>query len=409
MRIVHVPRRFSARAWGGTETVVLELAVRQRGLGHDARIVTTTALDATSHEAMRGVPIERYPAFYPYLGLSAEARNQLDRKGGNLFSFAVRRRLLSGPAFEVLHLHAGKRLGGIGRQAAQRRGVPYVITLHGGAHHVPAAEVATWTAPTRGSLEWGKALGWWVGARRVLQDAAAVICLSPAEANAVVAEVPEARVEVIGNGVDAPRFAAGSGQRFRQRYALPYGVPVVAVIGRVDVQKGQLDAVRALAAIPHAHLVLAGPVTSESYAAGLVAEARQLGLEGRVTILPGFDPESQDLVDAYHAADVVMVPSRHEPFGVVVLEAWAAGRPVVATRVGGIPSFVTDREDALLVPPGDPGALSAAAAGLLASPALWEQLSLAGARTAARYSWDAVTARHLALYDALRVRHRRAA
>lgn len=414
MRIIHVPRRFTRRAWGGTETVVLELASRQRALGHEASVVTTTALDPTASEMVDGVPVERFPAFYPYLGLGAAERDQLDRKGGNLFSFALRRRLRRGPAFDLLHLHTGKRLGGIGRQAAMHRGVPYVITLHGGAFDVPAAEAATWTAPSRGTIEWGKALGWWVGARRVLEDAAAVICLAPAEAREVAARMPRARVEVIGNGVDATRFAAGSGARFRARHGLPAGVPLLAVIGRVDVQKGQLDAVRALSLLathPAPHLLLAGPVTREDYAAQVLEETRRLGLEGRVTLLPGLVPGSQDLVDAYHAADLVLVPSHHEPFGLVVLEAWAAGRPVVATRTGGIPSFVEDGRDALLTEPRAPEALAGAADRLLADHALRAALAHAGtAKATTGYSWDAVLARHLELYqDVCARRARRAA
>lgn len=402
MKIIHLPRRFTRQAWGGTETVVLELAARQRAFGHDATIVTTTALDPAPSDRLRGVPVERFPAFYPYLGLSSESRAQLDQKGGNLFSFALRRRLLGGPEFDLLHLHAGKRLGGIGRQAARHRGIPYVITLHGGAFDVPAAEAATWTAPAAGAIEWGKVLGWWVGARRVLEDAAAVICLSPDEAAAVRAAVPAARVEIVGNGVDADRFARGSGDRFRARYGISPTATLVATIGRVDVQKGQRDAVRSLAGLAQdsdLHLLIAGPVTSETYARQVREDIRHLGLERRVTILPGFDPVSLDLVDAYHAADVVLVPSHHEPFGLVVLEAWAAGRPVVATRVGGIPSFVEDGRDAVLVPPGEPAAMLQAVQSLLDHPARRDALARAGAAKAVgRYSWDAVTTRHLDLY-----------
>lgn len=414
MRIVHLPRRFTRQAWGGTETVVMALAARQRDRGHDASILTTTALDSCPREVLDGVPVERLPAFYPYFGLGAAARAQLDRKGGNLFSFAIRRRLLR-DSFDLLHLHTGKRLGGIGRQAALSRGVPYVITLHGGAFDVPATEAATWTAPAAGTLEWGKLLGWWVGARRVLADAAAVICLSPGEADAVRAQIPGARVEVMPNGVDTGRFATGSGERFRTRHRIPHAARLLATIGRVDSQKGQLDAVHALARLaatdPSAHLLIAGPVTSEDYARRVRNDVRALGLEQRVTLVSGLAPNSQELVDAYHAADLVLVPSHHEPFGIVVLEAWAAGRPVVATRIGGIPSFAEHDHDAMLVEPGAPEALAQAAAHLLRNPDRRVEIARAGARKArALYSWDAVTDRTLDLYHDLRSRtDRRAA
>ena len=69
------------------------------------------------------------------------------------------------------------RTGGIGRYVARRRGIPYVVTLHGGVFDVPAEEAQSLTDPTRGTLEWGKVLGWWVGSRRVLDDAAAILCV----------------------------------------------------------------------------------------------------------------------------------------------------------------------------------------------------------------------------------------
>ena len=403
MRVVHLPRRFTRHSWGGTETVVMELARRQRALGHDARILTTTALDARRDEIMDGVPVERLPAFYPYLGLSAEARHRLDQKGGNLFSFALRRRLLGQP-FDLLHLHTGKRLGGIGRQVALRQNRPYVITLHGGVFDVPADESARWTAPAAGAFEWGKVLGWWVGARRVLEDAAAVICLAPGEADAVRSRIPAARVEVLPNGVDTDRFARGDGSGFRARHGISQSAALLGVIGRVDAQKGQLDAVRAFQALaasqPSAHLLIAGPVTDEDYARQLRATVTRCGLGHRVTILPGFPPGSPELVDAYHSADLVMVPSHHEPFGLVVLEAWVAGKPVVATRVGGIPSFAEHERSALLVPPAQPEALAAAAARLLGDRGLSARLAAAGRHQATTsYSWDAINARMLALYD----------
>lgn len=411
MRILHLPRRFTSQAWGGTETVVMELAARQRALGHDAVILTTTALDPRPTDLVAGVPVERFPAFYPYLGLGTAARQQLDQKGGNLFSFALRRRLLR-DRFEVLHLHTGKRLGGIGRQVARRHGVPYVITLHGGAFDVPAHEAASWTAPAAGTLEWGRVLGWWVGARRVLADAAAVICLSPGEADAVRERVPGARVEILPNGVDAARMADGSGARFRARHGIGEAVTLLATIGRIDAQKGQLDAVRSFgllaASDDRLHLMVAGPVTSEEYAGQVRTEVDRLGLRHRVTILPGFAPKSQDLVDAYHAADVVLVPSLHEPFGLVVLEAWAAGRPVVATRVGGIPSIAEHGRDAILVPAEAPAALAAATARLVGDPVMRQQIAAAGRHKArTRYSWDVITAHTLDLYRDVRPRSAR--
>ena len=124
MKVLQVPRRFTTRAWGGTETVVLETSRRLLASGHDTRIVCPNALDRTAFEDVGGVPVTRHPYFYPYLGLSSDARGQMDRKGGNLFSFSLFRDLMQDPNVDLLHAHTGKRLGGIVRTAARLRGAP---------------------------------------------------------------------------------------------------------------------------------------------------------------------------------------------------------------------------------------------------------------------------------------------
>lgn len=404
MNIVQVPRRFVSGEWGGTETVILETAKRLIARGHHTEILCPMALSDVADEAIQTIPVNRVSYFYPYLGLSGEARRMLDKKGGNLFSFPLMRRLKTCRDLDLVHLHTGKRLGGIVRHVARQRRLPYVVTLHGGVYDVPAEEAATWTEPTRGTIEWGKLLGAWVGARRVLDDAAAILCVGAAELAEVRARFPEKRVEAMPNGVDTCRFAVGDGSRFREAHTIPNGRRMVLTVGRIDPQKNQLLAVSALGRIVHAgtdaHLALIGAVTNQDYLEQVKTETERLGLTDRVTIVPGMAAGSQELVDAYHAADVFLLPSRHEPFGIVVLEAWAAGRPVVASRVGGVPSFVDDGDDGLLFGSGDSGEAAAHLLSVVHSQELSGRLAKAGrAKARASYDWDVVTSRLIALYE----------
>lgn len=93
-----------------------------------------------------------------------------------------------------------------------------------------------------------------------------------------------------------------------------------------------------------------------------------------------------------------MLPSRHEPFGIVNLEAMAAGKAVLATRVGGVPEVVVDGETGILVPPGDPEALAEGIRRLAGDPALRERLGAAGRERARLFSWDVVTEQYLEVY-----------
>jgi glycosyltransferase involved in cell wall biosynthesis len=412
LRTVQIPRRFVRDAWGGTETVVLETAKRLIARGHQTEVLCPNALADSDHEVMDGVPVRRFPYFYPYWGLGAAARDALDRKGGNLFSFSLLRALARTEGLDLIHLHTGKRLGGIGRTVARLRGIPYVVSLHGGVHDVPAAEAATWTAPTAGTIEWGRVLGSLVGSRKVLSEASAIICLSEAERRTIQARHPHARVELIPNGVDVARFSTGNGQAFRRAHGVPERARLLLLVGRVDPQKNQALALSLVGALaqrhPDVHLVLAGPTTSPAYAASLEHAIRARGLQPRVTWLSSLGHASQALVDAYHAADVCLLPSRHEPFGIVALEAWAAGKPVVASRVGGIPGFVESGVNGVLVDPDDERGWLEAIDTLLDSPVRAAALGENGRqRGRAEFDWDRVTDRLVGLYEDVAAVHAR--
>ncbi|MEW6753865.1 MAG: glycosyltransferase family 4 protein [Candidatus Latescibacterota bacterium] len=404
MKVVHVPRRFVRQEWGGTETVILETSRVLLRRGHGSRVVCAAALASAPREVLQGVPVERLPYFYPYWGLSARAREQLDRKGGNLFSFALLRRLQRPGDADIIHLHTGKRVGGIVRHAAHRLRIPYVVSVHGGALDVPAGEALSWTEPTRGSLEWGKALGWWVGSRRVWEDAAAILCVGRREQEMMQERHPGQRVIHLPNGVDVRRFAAGTGDSFRQRHGMGPQDRVILTVGRIDAQKNQLFLVRALPRLlrqeARTRLLLVGHVTGEEYCSRVQQEARALGVAERVTLIRGLDPASQELVEAYHAADLFALPSVHEPFGIVILEAWAAGLPVIASNVGGVPSFVEDGKDGLLFPPGDEEAFLGHVCRIWREPRAAARLgSLGRIKAEERFSWDHVTDRLLEIYE----------
>lgn len=407
---IQVPRRLVTTAWGGTETTVVETSRALAGAGHPTRIFTSLALSDRAEEDVSGVPVRRFPYVYPFFGLSRDARREMDRKGGNLVSLALLRALLREPDIQLLHAHSGKRLGGIVRTAARHRGIPYVVTLHGNVFDVPRAQMDDLTAPIRGKFEWGRPLGMMLGSRRVLEDADAVICVGQKEFEAAREALPGHRVEFLPNGVDSTRFARGNGRRLRARLAIPDTAKVMLCVSRIDPQKDQLSLIESLPAVltelPDTHLVLIGPVTRPAYLAHIEARIDDLGLRRRVHIIPGLAPGDPRLVEAYHSADVFCLPSMHEPFGIVILEAWAAGLPVVASRVGGIPGFVRDGSDALLFQPGDVTGLASAATTILRNFGLACRLADEGrARARSEFDWTVIGRRVADLYQDVVRRH----
>ena len=413
IRSIQVPRRFVANEWGGTETTILQSSRALNAAGHPTRIFTSLALSDKRRERMHDVEIRRHSYCYPFLGLSRTDRQEMDKKGGNLLSLPLLWSLLREPQVDLLHAHTGKRLGGIVRTAARLRGIPYVITLHGGYYDIPAGQMQQMLEPISKTLEWGKPFGALLGSRRVLQDAAAVLCVGENEYRAARAALPGQRVELLPNGVDSGFFADGDGERFRRHYDIPTGRRIILCVSRIDYQKNQLALVEALPGIlqhqPDAQLVLVGPVTIESYRARLLQRIERLGLQGRVNLIPGLTADDPLLRGAYQAADVFCLPSLHEPFGIVVLEAWAASLPVVAARVGGIPSFTRDGEDVLHADPEQPASLARQLLAVMDDPTLAGRLAGNGQRRARQeYDWCVISRQLSTLYSELAGRRRQA-
>ncbi len=223
----------------------------------------------------------------------------------------------------------------------------------------------------------------------VLRDCDAVIALTQLEADYLVsAGVLAARVHVVGGGVDIAAMQAGDARRFRARYALDR--PFVLFIGAYNVEKGAIALVEAVAALGREgrdlDLVMIGQPMARfmDYYRRLSAD-----VQARCHLLGPLGDE--DKADALAACEMLALPSRTESFGLVYLEAWAAGKPVIGARAGAVPAVVREGVDGVLVPFGDAAALARAIAALLDDPAMAQRLGLMGkARVSQAYTWDQV-------------------
>lgn len=215
------------------------------------------------------------------------------------------------------------------------------------------------------------------------------------------------RVEVIPPGVDHAIFFPGDRAAARRRLRLPAARPVLLFVGRIQPLKGADLAVRALASLtdPRAELVVVGGPSGPD-GAGEVTRlhdlAEELGVAGRVR---WFEPQPHAaLADYYRAADVCLVPSRSESFGLVALEAAACGTPVVASNVGGLRSLVDHGHTGFLVDGREAADYAAHVERLLADPAFAEELGISAAARSGRYTWSITAARLRRLYADLSAR-----
>ncbi len=224
------------------------------------------------------------------------------------------------------------------------------------------------------------------------------ICVSnPVEADQLVRlyGARRDRLETVPSGVDHAFFSPGDRAGARAALGLD-DRPTVLFVGRIQPLKGLTVAVEALARLSDARarlVVVGGPsgVDGPAEKARVLALVEDLGLRDRVVFV---DPQPHHLLSSwYRAADVVVVPSRSESFGLVALEGAACGIPVVAAAVGGLRTLVEDGVTGFLVEDRDPSSFASAIDAVLSDPVMSTRMGAASALASLRYSWSTTAAR----------------
>jgi len=237
--------------------------------------------------------------------------------------------------------------------------------------------------------------------RRLVASTDAMIAVSESVRRHVADNigVDEQRIDVIPNGVDASAFTGVDRSDARRALLLDATRPVVGLIGRITEQKGQDDFVEAALAIaverPEPLFVMVGFAEDAALQQRLRQKIAVFGLSDRIRFLGNRD----DMASVYAALDLLVAPSRWEGFGMMLIEAMAAGRPIVATRVGAIPEIVRDGRTGVLVEPRDAQALARAITGMLDDPQRRIAMGEAGRLESIRYGWSSATAQTAAVYE----------
>lgn len=357
-------------AWdapGGVQVHVRELASRLAARGHDT-IVLAPAGERVSDDLVRVVG---RPVRIPYGGKVAPI----------CFSRASWRRIRRTlEVFEPDVVHAHEPFSpSTSMMSVLATDAPVVATFH--AYH-DRSRLLEAAAPLLRSV-----------ARRI--DAAVAVSRA---AGRFVAPVFPGGVEIVPNGVDVERFA----QPGAPAAGLPDG-RILLWVGRLDPQKGFPIMVRAFGRLateyPDLSLVVAGD-GRDRHATDLLTE------DARARVLMLGSVPNVELPAYLAAADVFASPATgHESFGIVLVEALAAGVPVVATDIPGYREVIRDGLDGLLVPPSDAAALASAIRRVLLEPDLASALAHAGRARAREFSWDVVVPRIEAIYERVAGRH----
>lgn len=322
----------------------------------------------------------------PYFRIPSLVRNPHPAK--DLAAFITLLRLMRRGRYDIVHTHTTKA-GILGRLAARAAGVSAIVhTPHGHAFQGYLGGIGS-----QALMRLEQALA------RITDR---IVCLTSAEMadhlRAGVGHRPQ--YAVIHSGVDLARINAARAQPQdgRREHGLPESRVLIGCVARLVPVKGVATLMRALPEIakqiPEAFVVLVGDGPQRE---DLQREAFRLGVQNRLAFL-GLRNDVPDLLPLF---DLVVMPSLNEGMGKVAVEAMAAGRPIVASRIVGINDVIEDGRTGLLVPPGDAQALAYAVVAVLRNPRLAEMMGRAGMVSAGRYGIDSMVQQIENLYDAL--------
>ena len=379
MKVVHVTLRFDAP--GGVETNVREVTRRLRAAGDDVEVFASDLYDESRWERrtgyapeVDGVPVRR---------------------------FAVRKKLVPGLTMpmmiglidalaesgaDVIHAHS-HRYGHVLEAAAvaDRRGIPLVVSTH--YHPADAGE-----PPLKRGLLRVQDVGFGMTAYRI---ARALVVESEREAALIREFAPAPKIRVIPPGIDLAAWSAPAADRLPPGLVPPQ---YFLFVGRVAPNKGLETLVEAIARLPPGSrrpLVLMGRDWGRRAAVEAAAAAH--GLPDLVRFL-GHVPDEGTYRAVFRGASAFVLPSEWEAYGLVLLDAMAAGVPIVATEVGAVPEVLAGGRAGRLVPYGDAGRLSDALRATVEDPAATRALVLAATERVRGLDWGASAERLRALY-----------
>jgi len=406
MRVVHILRKYNPAEWGGTETALQRLfdGFRPNGIipiVYCPRIAGRVRQDPL---AEAGCTVKRFKVCVPVVGISHEQRRQMVSVGGNLMSFDLVRSLWKEMAVALIHSHTLGRLGGIALTIAKKKWIPCVVTIHGGVLDLPAALKREFER-SRG-WEWGKIFGALFHSRRLLGDADAILTCNAKEASLLKTRYPGRRILVHPHGVPLRQYETDHREAARQAFPAIRNRDVLLCVGRIDSVKNQGWLIeRALAIFlkhPQAMLVLAGACTDPAYGQAIEKEIARLGLQRQVLLTGGLPPGDPRLIGLFQEAKVVLLPSISETFGVVILEAWAAGTAVISSRTSGATSLIQHRQNGWIFHLESPKQFHDALDEALLQPELAAQFAAAGRNlVATKYDTHLLASRMKDLYQEL--------
>ncbi len=375
---------------GGLNVYVRELSRRLVRLGCAVDVFSRSTNPSTPRvtELEPGLRVVHLPAG-PELPLTPEATHEhIGAFEQAVLDFVAE----DGASYDVIHSHYWLS-GLVGETLKVLWGVPHVTMFHTLGEIKNRSSLAEDESAMRIDAE-----------ARIIQSVERVVCATEHEKSLLVHlyYADPAKITVIPLGVDADRFRPIDKVEARRQLGFS-DERIILFVGRIEALKGVDILINAAAMLESdiecSVLIVGGDDASRAEVAELQTLASDLGIGHRVAFVGAVDHDKLPLF--YNAADVCVVPSHYESFGLVAVEAMACGIPVVASRVGGLTGTVKDGETGYLIPLLCPEPFAERLEMLLDNESLRRNLGEAAVEAVARYSWDNVAGAVLDVYNQL--------
>ncbi len=381
--------RLGEKDTGGMNVYILQVARELGRLGHQVDVFTRChdCDESPVFELGSNARVVHVKAG-PYDSTKESLHRYIPEYLGNLHEFES----ANGSAYDLVHSHYWLS-GWAGMGLSREWGVPHVVTFHTLAKIKMQARPGEKETQLRINTE-----------GEIIREADAIVVSTQQEKDdiAELYETPAPDTWVIPAGVDPELFRPGDKAEARQRLGLPDG-KIILSVGRTEPLKGFDILINALALLDghdDAKLVIVGGNRSrDKELARLTSLTSSLGLQDRVTFTGAVD--QSELPSYYNAADVFVLPSYYESFGLVALEAMACGTPVIASRVGGLKTFIESGKSGYLVPWQSPEPFAHSLKTLLSRPSLRDAFGSAARAKAKTMDWSNSAGRLSTLYQSL--------
>jgi len=295
-------------------------------------------------------------------------------------------------SYDIIHSHYWLS-GRVGTIVARHWDIPHVTSFHTLSEIKRQARVGEREPAERTT-----------GESKVIQFADSIVVFSQHEKNALIQlyDANKDKIEIIPCGVDVDLFQPLNQEISRRKLGITDS-KVVLYVGRLEPLKGVDIMLKALALLENGNqvktIIVGGDLQEDAEMNRLKSLSRNLGISEQVSFLGSLD--QQELPTYYSAADICVVPSYYESFGLVALESMACGTPVIASRVGGLPTIVKDSLNGYLIPWRCPEPFTDSLEILLGSQSIRNAMSEASRKTAMSMSWPLIVDNLVESYQTL--------